>query len=63
MNSFEEWRSSKNTRKCARDLRFLEKLRTATRQELEQILKNHSHKNSPVWKWVAITRALQRNRR
>lgn len=54
--------SSRRTEEAGRqkDLEFLTKLRSATREELLSMLANHSHKSAPEWKVVAIKRALSR---
>lgn len=46
----------------ARDLQFIQQLKTATLQKLFDIWRNHQHKKVPAWKKVAIDRALARAR-
>lgn len=44
------------------DIRFLERIKTASLSELEAMLRDHSHKSTPKWKQVAIRRAIARHR-
>lgn len=44
------------------DLAFLEKLRVATLEELNELALNHCGKNAPAWKKVAIQRAIKRRK-
>lgn len=47
-------------RKRRDDRAFLEKLKTASLDELRVIHKNHRHKDAPMWKKIAIARAIVR---
>lgn len=42
------------------DIAFLAKLRAATIEELEVERANHAHKRAPLWKKVAVARAIRR---
>jgi len=48
-----------NRRRLA-DIEFLGSLRTASDEEFEVLVKNHSAKNVPQWKKVAIELARKR---
>jgi hypothetical protein len=43
-----------------RDIAFLEELRTATLERLRELAANHSNKSAPLWKKIAIERAIAR---
>ncbi len=43
-----------------RDLAFLEQVRTARREELERLLRNHQNGEQDAWKRVAVQRALRK---
>jgi hypothetical protein len=42
------------------DLAFISSLKTNTIYELNSVLKNHSHQDTPRWKRVAIRRAISK---
>lgn len=48
--------------KREKDLAFLDRLRSASLAELEEIQRNHGSKSALQWKAVAIARALTRKR-
>ena len=52
------WRTREKRRLA--DLAFLDGLRTATSEELDQLEANHAHKKAPQWKRVAIARAKEK---
>lgn len=52
-----------DTRHHDADLKFLEKLRTATLDELHALALRHCGKGAPKWKQVAIERAIRRYER
>jgi len=54
------YKPAKADRKRFEDRAFLARLRTATSDELIQLHLNHSHGEAPLWKKVAIARAIVR---
>lgn len=54
------YKPSKEDRKRLDDRAFLSKLRGASADELIQLHLNHQHDNVPLWKKVAIARAVVR---
>jgi hypothetical protein len=52
------WRTRQRRREA--DIAFLEKLRTATLDEVRELERNHAGKKAPQWKKVAIERAFRR---
>lgn len=43
------------------DLKFMQRIKDANLNSLFNMLQNHSHKNAPEWKRIAIERAIVRN--
>jgi hypothetical protein len=59
MNSGEKRPHTKGAeRKALEDREFLQRVSTSTWDELEVMLMNHRHPDTPVWKRIAISRAF-----